>query len=729
MGANLTEFDLSGRMVAALTAPRNVVIVGASDRPGSWAQRVWHSLNHWGFAGPVYAMNPGRSEIWGGKCYADFAALPEPPDHLAVLVPADHVVAALRAGAAAGARSATVFSAGFGEANDPTGVARRGELANAIAATGLAVSGPNCMGNICGASRLVTLTDSRATKIGPAPIAMVGQSGGVMLFAHAVLDERGLDVGYLVTSGNEVGLTMADYIAFFAAEPTVKVIFCYIEAVADAARFKAACRLAQRAGKPVIAYKLGQSDAGKEAAMAHTGSLAGSVEAFDAISAELGVIRVRSLDDAVELIELLLHTPTPTGRRLGAITLSGAFRGLLLDTAQAHGLAFPALAPETDARLRQLLSVGSLVSNPLDGGFGVLTNEETYLACVEALDRDPGIDMLLLQEELPRAPGADRTEAYLRAVERYVAAHARKPIAFVSVLSHGHSEFSRRLRAELPHLSFLNESSKALRAIDNAVRRAAETVSVVPQTPVSGVDVKTLARLRALAPDQGLRALSEVQSKELLRCYGIATPAEVLASAPDAAAEAASRVGYPVVLKVVSAKVPHKSEVGGVVLDLRSDEEVRRGYARILANLRAHEIDAIDGVLVCAQASGGVELALGIHRDPEMGPVVMAGAGGVLLELTRDIAFAAPPIDHVKALALLARTRAAQLLAGFRGASRADLDAVAAALVALGQICSDLGDIVSSIDINPFLALPEGGLALDALVILQRMDGGTRPQV
>jgi acetate---CoA ligase (ADP-forming) len=715
------DFSASRRKVAALTAPRNVVIVGASDRPASWAMRVWRSLNRWGFAGPVYPINPGRREIWGGPCYPDFASLPEPPDHLAVLVPAERVVESLRAGAAAGARSATVFSAGFGEANDPAGMERRRDLAAAIAATGLAVSGPNCMGNICGASQLVTLTDTRVAEIGPAPIAMVGQSGGVMLFVHGVLDERGLGVGYLITSGNEIGLTIADYIAFFAAEPTVRIIFCYIEGVADVARFKAACRLAQQAGKPVIAYKLGRSEAGIEAAMAHTGSLAGSAEAFDAVASELGVIRVESLDDAVELIELMLHTPAPAGRRLGAITLSGAFRGLLLDTAERHGLAFPPLAAETEARLKQLLSVGSLVSNPLDGGFGVLSSEETYLACVETLDRDPGLDVILLQEELPRAPGADRTEAYLRAVETYVATRAQKPIAFVSVLSHGHTAYSRALRAELPHLSFLNESSKALRAIDNTIGRIERQAATPAPVAASSVDPRALAPFRALAPSHGTRALSEAQSKALLRLYGVASPPERLATSPDEAARAAAEIGYPVVLKIVSEAAPHKSEVGGVILDLRNEAELRDGYARLHANLRAHGIAAIDGILVARQIGGGVELALGLHRDPEMGLVAMAGGGGVLLELMKDVAFAAPPIDRAKAIGLLGRTRAARLLEGFRGAPRADLDAAAAALEALGRLAADLGDAVASVDVNPFVALPQGqgGLALDALVVLR----------
>jgi acetate---CoA ligase (ADP-forming) len=714
------DLERAQRQVAALTAPRNVAIVGASERPASWALRVWQSLGRHGFAGAVYAVNPGRSEIWGGRCYPDLRALPEPPDHLAILVPAAGVAAALREGAAAGARSATVFSSGFGEANDAAGLERRRELAAAIAETGLAVSGPNCMGNICGKSRLVTLTDTRSLRVGPGPVAMAGQSGGVMLFTHSVLEERGLGAGYLITSGNEVGLSVADYIAFFAAEPEVKIILCYIEAVADVAKFKAACRLAQEAGKPVIVHKLGQSEAGQAAALAHTGSLAGSAVAFDAVTAELGVVRVATLDDAVEVIELALHTPTPKGRRMGAITLSGAYRGLLLDAAGGAGLVFPPLAPETEAKLNALLSVGSLVSNPLDGGFGVLSSEATYLACVEALDRDPNIDMLLLQEELPRAPGGERTEAYLRGVERYVAALAQKPIAFVSVLSHSFNDYSRALRAELPHLSFLNESTKALRAIGHAIGRVERAAPAAPAMPRPGIDPAALASVRALAKDDAPVVLGEAQSKAVLRLYGVATPREALVSSPGEAARAAAEIGYPVVLKIVAPAVAHKSDVGGVVLDVRGEAELISGYDRILGNLRQHGLEAGDGMLVCRQVSGGVELALGLHRDPEMGLVAMAGGGGVLLELMKDVAFASPPLDRGKALALLARTRAWRLLEGYRGAPRCDIDAAAAALVALGRIALDLEGDLASIDINPFVALPEGegGLALDALVVL-----------
>ena len=465
------NLDASKEKVAALTAPRNVVLVGASDRPGSWAARVWHNLNRYEFPGPIYLINPRRSEIWEQPCYPDFEALPQAPDHMVVLVPAAGVIDTLRRGAAAGARSATVFSAGFGEGFDAKAAALGRELTTVIAQTGLGVSGPNCMGNVCAKSRLVTLTEDRPLAVRPGPVALVGQSGGMMIFTNQALQERGIWPEYLITSGNEAGLSIADYIAFFADQPELKVIIIYVEAVSQLAKFKAACRMARAANKSIVAVKLGQSEGGRSAAMAHTGSLAGSVEAFDAIAGEVGVIRADTLDDAVEITELLVHTGAPPGRRLGAVTLSGAYRGLLLDSAERNGLEFPALAPATTERLNAVLTVGSLVSNPIDGGYGVLSSADNFMASIDALQADPNVDMVLVQEGLPRAPGSDRTEHYIRLVDDYAAAKATKPIAFVTPISHGQTDYSRALRAKAGHVSFLQEAYKALRAIASVARR------------------------------------------------------------------------------------------------------------------------------------------------------------------------------------------------------------------------------------------------------------------
>ncbi len=720
------NLDASKEKVAALTAPRNVVLVGASDRPGSWAARVWHNLNRYEFPGPIYLINPRRSEIWDQPCYPDFHALPQPPNHMVVLVPAAAVIDTLRRGAAAGARSATVFSAGFGEGFDREAAALGRELAAVIAQTGLGVSGPNCMGNVCAKSRLVTLTEDRPLAVRPGPVALVGQSGGMMIFTNQALQERGIWPEYLITSGNEAGLAIGDYIAFFADQPELKVVIIYVEAISQLAKFKAACRLARAANKSIVAVKLGQSEGGRSAAMAHTGSLAGSVEAFDAIAGEVGVIRADTLDDAVEITELLVHTGAPPGRRLGAVTLSGAYRGLLLDSAERNGLEFPALAPATTERLNAVLTVGSLVANPIDGGYGVLSSADNFMASIDALQADPNVDMVLVQEGLPRAPGSDRAEHYIRLANDYAATRATKPIAFVTPISHGQTDYSRALRAKAGHVSFLQEAYKALRAIASVARRDERarlahgtTLEAHARTPERRALIE---RLRARATGTPI-ALDESESKEVLRAYGIATPAEALVTSRAAALAAAGRIGYPVVLKAVSAELMHKSDVGAVALDLGDPERLSAAYDRMAQRLEPHHLT---GMLICRQIRGGLELVLGLHRDPEMGLVVMAGSGGVLLELIKDVTFCAPPVNADKARDMLTRMRGAKLLAGYRGAAALDVDALVDALVALGRLAVELEDVVQSVDINPFVALPQGGLALDALIVLQRRPNADR---
>ncbi len=712
--------------VEALLNPSNVALVGASDRPGSWAARTWHSLHKYKFPGNVFPVNPGRETLLGARCYPDLASLPEAPDHLVVVVPAKAVAATLRAGAKAGARSATILASGFEEAKTDEGRALAADLARAIAETGLAVSGPNCLGNICARSKLATLSQDGELSMREGPVALVGQSGGVAIFVNRALQDRGLEAGYIVSTGNETGLTTADYLAYFATEPAIRVVLCYCEGVKDIATFRAACEALRAAGKSVVMFKSGQSDAGREAALAHTGSLAGSIEAFDALAADLGVIRVDSFDDAIEVTEILVHSRAPAGRRLGALSLSGAYCGMLVDAAARHGMTFPPLAEATNAKLRALLSVGASFGNPLDGGFGVLTSEDTYAACVEILEGDPGVDALVIQEELPREPGADRRgERYLKRVEQFVATKATKPVFHTTILSHGQNDHSRALRRELPRLTFLQEGGKSLRALDLVVsrderERLAEPDGAGAMTPEQVALAESL-RQRAKAGGGAPVALNEVDSKALLRAWGIAAAREEIARDAADAVAIAKRIGFPVVLKAVSADLLHKSDVGGVQLNLATPDEVAAAWRKIADNLARHGFAGkLDGMLVGEFVRGGIELVLGVHHDPEAGPTVLFGSGGVLLELVKDVAFAAPPVGARKAAALVARTRAGQLLRGYRGGDAHDIAAIEAAVTNIGRLARDLGDVIESIDVNPFVSRPGGGcVALDALAILR----------
>ena len=709
--------------VAALLDPRNVVIVGASDRPGSWTTRVWRNIHRYNYGKPVYPLNPGRDEIWDTKCYKSFSELPEAPDHLVVLVPAKIVPATLREAAAAGARSATVFTSGFEEIGSDEGREYGRQLRAAIEETGLAVSGPNCLGNMAAPGSFVTMPDDRPQLVQRGPVAIVGQSGGLAMAIKRTLEERGINTGYVITGGNEAGLNTADYIRFFTEDPDTRVIVSYLEAVRDREAFLDACRGARAAGKPVVVMKLGTSDEGRGAALAHTGSLTGAVAAFDAVAGAAGAIRVGSLDDVVEVTEYLIHAPLPAGPGIGAITFSGGLRGLLLDAGKKNGLRFPPLSEKSQSTLEKMLGAGSAVGNPLDGGFGVLTSEDTYRNCIELVLDDPNIDILLLQEELMREPGSTRKENYLRMVEG-VAAKAKKPITYVSMISYGLNDYARDLREELPHLPFLQETDKAVRAVRLVTDYVAkkQRPEVKSRKP-SAAEKAAADRVRELAAGgEGARSLSEPESKALLAAYGITMPEERMASSADEAVRAAAEIGFPVVLKGVSAALPHKTEAGAVLLGLDDEDAVRAGCATITANVAKAAPDvALDGILVARQVSGGIELALGIHNDPEMGPVVMFGQGGIALELFGDVAFADPHMDEDAAAALIAETKAAALLDGFRGAAPTDRAAITRAIIALGRLAIDLADVIEAVDVNPFIALPGsgGGLALDGLVVVR----------
>jgi acetyltransferase len=379
------------------------------------------------------------------------------------------------------------------------------------------------------------------------------------------------------------------------------------------------------------------------------------------------------------------------------------------------------------AKLEKVLGVGSLISNPIDGGFGVLQSAETYRACIDAMQEDPNIDMVLLQEAIPREPGSARGEAYIKLVDAYVAAGAKKPISFVTLTSHGQTEHSRALRHEVPHVSFLQEANKALRAIESAARRSeadvlAKGASSVP--PLGSLPVIAQQILGQAKAQGGTFALDEVRSKALLAAYGIPLAREELAGSADEAVAAAERIGFPVVLKAVSATLLHKSDVGAVALNLADAAAVRTAWTRIDANLTKHGFTGhLEGMLLSEMVKGGLELVLGLHRDPEMGLIAMAGTGGVLLELIKDVAFCVPPITREKALDLIGRTHVAKLAAGYRGSAKLDMDALAGALCGLGKLALDLAEVIESVDVNPFLLRESGAVALDALVVLRGTAG------
>lgn len=718
--------------VEALLNPKSVAILGARKNPMDWTARIFGNYQRFDFEGPVWPVNPKFKEIWGVKCYADLSELPGVPDHLVVMRAAAAVCAILRKAAAMGTRSATVYAAGYSELGTDKGQALEDELRSVIEETGLAVCGPNCLGSMSARGRSLCLPDDRIRELVRGPVAMVGQSGTTTPGIGRTIIDRGIDVSYIVTSGNEVGLATADYINYFVDDPDVRLIFCLIEAVRRPEDFLAACRRARDAGKPVIALKMGVSEGGRAAALAHTGSMAGAVEAFDAVAGDAGVIRVESGDAAVDLIELLVNSGVPETDDVGVLVYSGGVRGLALDAADRHGVTLPDFSPATVAKFKKILGEDLRVTNPLDAAGFMNQNLESIIEMVTAIQDDPNIGTILFQEDLPNSEGINdankrrskRVLDTMRCFQENFLDKGGKPIGLISPASAHLTAFSRKARKEFQQISVLSQPDRAFKALRAAfsyrdrIRDADKNQPSARGTP-SDVIEALLSQESGGAPF----VLSEPASKSLISSYGLQTPREGFAMTPTEAAIMATDIGYPVVVKGVAASMTHKSDAGGVILGLDDEASVERACDDISRNVANYDPSIeLEGWLVAQSIPDGLELVIGVQRDPEMGPVVMFGLGGVWLELIKDVSFCSLGLSRERADRMINETRAGRVIDGYRGTGPFDRESVIDALVAVGQLAADNADTIESLDINPFVALSpgKGAYALDALMVLSR---------
>jgi acetate---CoA ligase (ADP-forming) len=704
------------KSIHAMLHPRNIVLVGATDKPGNYAERIWNNLIKYKYEGGLFPVNAKRETIWGVPCYKDFASLPEKPDHVLVLVPARFAVQVIRDAAAAGARSATIVTSGFSELQDEDSQRLALELKEAVRETGLAVTGPNCLGNLSAGEKLFTNIDDRIVTMEAGPVAIAGQSGAIVMAIRQTLEDRGVGVGYMVTTGNETGLETPDLMAYFAADPSIRVIVVYLEGVRNTKVFREACKAARAAGKPVIALKLGASEGGRAAAMAHTGALAGSIETFDAISTREGVIRVRGLDELIETTECFVHAEPPKGNRLAAVSLSGGKRGLLIDAFYSAGLNFAPLTPNATAQLAKMLGPGSIVGNPLDAGFAAVVDPSVYMSSIKIMIDDPDTDIVIIDAELPKAPHEMR-ERNLRIVNEMAGA-ASKPVVYISAMSIGFTEFTKALRKSLPNIAVMQGLDRAVGAIKSLI----EYSSLRKEVPDIASSSKASARAvleKALKSANGAAALDEVASKKLLKAYGIPVSKEEIAQTAAEAVKIAKKIGFPVVAKVVSADILHKSDIGGVVLNLNSAAEVKKAFNDITARVKKIKSKPkLEGILIAQQVKADLELVVGASLDAEMGPVVLFGTGGVDIELMKDVALAGAPLDEAEAKQLIAKTKAGVKMKGYRGKPALHEPSAVKALVGLSNLMADAGSRIASIDVNPFLINSKVGVAVDGLIVL-----------
>lgn len=706
---------VSFRDLSPLLNPKCVAVVGASEKSGSAGRLVLENLRNLNFPGKVFAVNPTQTRIMGFPCYPDLKSLPEPAEMAAVLLGADRVLPALKIGVENGLKAAWILASGFAESG-PEGKNRQIELASFANESGLLLCGPNCVGvlNMIDRFAAYSVAISPASQAGS--VSAVLQSGAI---AMGLANSARMGFRYLISSGNEAILDSADYIGYLVSDPDTKVIIAFMEGIRNPEKFIAAAQAASQAGKPIILIKVGKSETARRTVQAHTGSLAGSDAVINEVFRKYGIVRLDSLDELTEAVELFLNCPLPKSEGVGLLSLSGGQIGLIADLAHDLSLQFPQLSEEGKKALSEVLPPYSSIANPLDSwGNGDLEN--TYPGCVAVMAREPRISLIAAARDTPPAVAQREVEQSIQVARAMIKARQEtgKPVVMFSNVSSGfHKEVHDLLKAGgVPYLQGTAETLSAIQAFENyaAYRRGLEK-----KQPAIGISPASLADWKEKL-DGVKGSLSEVEGRRLLADYGIRGPREIVAQDAADACLAAENIGFPVVLKILSPDIQHKTEAGGVKVGLKDRASVASAFREVMGSASRFKPNAhIEGVIIQEMIpSTSVEVILGILRDEEFGPVVVYGTGGILVELIKDSVLRFPPINQSEALAMIESTRGVKLLRGFRGRPAADINALAAAMVGLSQLALDLGDRLAALDINPLLVLPEGHgvCAVDALV-------------
>jgi acyl-CoA synthetase (NDP forming) len=682
----------------ALFSPRSVAIIGASADATRIGGRPVEYLMTLGYGGSIYPVNPVRDNVQELPAYRSISAIGKPVDLAIIAVPAAQVVETLRQCATAGVKAVVLFSSGFAEIG-AEGKAMQDEVTAIARASRMRVVGPNCLGVISAPASLFA-TFSPLLKSGVAragAIGLVSQSGAFGAYAYGMARERGLGLSHWITTGNEADVELADAIAFFAGDPDTRVILAYCEGVRNGPKFLSALAAARAAGKPVVITKVGRSDIGAAAAASHTASLAGEDAVYDAVFSQYGAIRARTVDELFDYGYAFSLGVRPRGNRLAIVTVSGGVGVLMADEAADAGVELPEASPQAQARILGRIAFAG-ARNPVDVT-GQVGNDHAVLdVAIDALlesGRYDGIALFYSVSTLAPNTGPKNVASALRVRTKYP--HIATLV--VSALRPG-----QRDELEADGCLCFTDPSRAVRSFAAMARQA------------SAIGART-----ANSPgDTAIRAgaHSEPDSLKLLASAGLPVVPFGVAQGAASAVREAEALGFPVAMKIVSADILHKSDIGGVRLNIADAQQVTAAYDAILAAAREHAPGArVDGVMVAPMVRGGLECILGIKRDPVFGPVAMVGLGGIHVELFRDIALRLAPFDVEEARAMIDGLRARAMFDGLRGAPPSDIDALARALARLSEFAAKAGPTLESVDINPFVVLPQGAVALDAVVI------------
>jgi acetyltransferase len=699
---------------ARFYSPRAVAVVGATDDTRRFGGRLMRQMLKFGYAGRVLPVNPKRAELNGLTCYPSVSALPEVPDHVGIVVPAERVLDVLRECHAIGVRCATVFSAGFAETGTVRGMELQDELQRFTRETGLRVMGPNCNGPVNFIHRF-SMTGGFAVSNLPQPagnVGLVSQSGGLgqtNIMWRAV--KAGVHMSYQASCGNEADLSAIDFARFMIEGDETDVVMMALEAIRDGGQFLALARLAAEREKPLIVLKFGLTDAGKRAAASHTGAITGSDDVFNAVCGQFGVIRVHDCNELYEQAIVLRHKRLPKGRRAASMSLSGGNVVQMADVGTHLGLSWESYSAATDARLGELIPGYGKVGNPTDMTSLATGQPEVFRKALEIITEDANVDVMI-----PVFTFANHADL------KHAAALSRDGAKPLVMLWTGGCNDDETLNVDAlvgEGAAAYRNTVEGLKAIRTAIgyREFLETqrAQSAPPRPTGMDSAAVAARLNAVS---GGAVLSERETKAALAAYGLPIPSEHLATSADEAVAHARSIGGAVALKIESPAITHKTEAGALRLGLATEAEVRAGYEQVVAAALRYQPEArIAGVLVQEMVPAGVEMMLGIVNDPVFGPVVAVGFGGIYVEILRDVVYRVPPVDAATARAMLRELRGYRMLEGVRGKSPADIDALVDCIVRCSWFARDHGRCISELDVNPLTVMARGVRVVDALLV------------
>lgn len=695
-----------GAGIRPLIAPKSIAILGASDDPGRIGGKPIDYSRRSGFAGPIYPVNPNRETVQGLKAYASVTDLPEPVDCAIVAVPSKFVVQSIQDCADKGVKSCLVFSAGFSEMGEE-GVAAQLAVADIAKQTGLRIQGPNCLGlfnaSIGWYATFSTAFERNLGKIS-GPVAFATQSGAYGSHLIALAHDRKAGVSQWTSTGNEVDVELAECIAYYAMDENVKVIVAQAEGARNGERLRAALELARDKGKPVIFVKIGRSEIGATAAQSHTAALVGADTVYEALFRQTGAYRADGMIELLEVLHAAEFGIFPESNKLGIMSLSGGLGIQMADSAEDCDLELPEMPAEAQKEALEMLPF-SAPRNPFDVTAQALNQPELLVENLRLMLKEGDYDSIAIF--LAVAASSKRLVDILVPVMKEVRADFPEKLIVLS-MSGPEDMMQRYLDAGFPYYEDGTSSVKAIAAMTHFgtsfARGRGDAPLEVPMT--------------ADAPP--VSEVSEFEAKQIIASAGIRVTQDYLARNAEEAVEAHGDIGGKVVLKIASADIAHKTEIGGVLVGLSSAEEVAEGYETLMMRGRTARPDAkIDGIIVSEMIEGGVETVMGVHRDPLFGPVVMFGLGGVFVEVLKDVTFRLAPFGVDEAHRMIREINGFAMLQGVRGAPPSDIDALADALARLSSYAAKYSNEIDSIDINPIIALPEGEgvVAVDALII------------